>query len=801
MPIRLWLFLVPLHLSLAVQSARVQPPVLRVWLLPAERGVNTDVTDVRKLESLMDEFRDSVVPPGVLVENVSDPVLRAQLLAWNSEFAMPNFGWLRGQTATLQALGRFAKENGVQVKVRFNTWTNAFTELTDAVRIDQLPDVAQVGSTWVARLGDEKLLRPCLLRGTGEIWRALPGSPCASLRYLVDVRLLYYWRQPPVAPMLDRPFIIDSSSWTSLIESLRSSAVPPMVLPIGLTYNVMHDLFPLFGPDPQKGIFEVGRWANRAHLAAPAQLAVPKFIAANAVVRDGRGFPRRIIAFPEVTHEEALRSFQVGGYVAIMEPAGYLTRWRENYRLQGAKGDFWRYAGIVAPPSGILGGSDLVVLKTGTDHALALALARFLATDIEYSGTLAQLGNLPAHNIDSAIDILVRSAAGADRVDIIRQVGQEIRLSLRRGREYPSLGEWATEVESRPVLESVQRVWRRMAEGDPSKVEESVRELEHLVNSRVDPSTIAFERVISVWREVSVGLTLIMLALWWSSRRRATLLDHVRKVRGFSSAALATLDCAHYRRNPFPGDLQERDKAALIATGLVGLRRGLDPSNWEPERLSSVVWRSIVMALDSVHDAALAQRWQDQSLPAEAFLWRELLLRPSAAFVSGDPPFHFALTSTKDPKVALPFMIEQALTCIIQNSLKACKTKHPLGEAYFPTVKVEITNTAITVANEDNSKKAFSPELYQLINSNPSIETFDVGVRRLLEGPAEHRPGVGLVEAYCIASLCYDGLELTVRDNLVLVTVTLAPSVAVRIARKTRAGVAWVREQLGFGPA
>ena len=162
--------------------------------------MNSDITDVRELDRQIDEFEAKQVPDGVVLENTHDPVLRAQLLAWNQAFAMPNFGWVRGQTATLVALARFGKANGVRVSVRFNTWANALPELLRAASEHSLPDIAQVGSTWVSFLVTSGLITPGPVQDGGDAWRDLRSVPHASLRYLLDVRLVFYWQEPPSGP-------------------------------------------------------------------------------------------------------------------------------------------------------------------------------------------------------------------------------------------------------------------------------------------------------------------------------------------------------------------------------------------------------------------------------------------------------------------------------------------------------------------------------------------------------------------------------------------------------------------------
>jgi hypothetical protein len=104
--------------AFAVSAAAAQSEIV-VWLLPAEPGLQPSSADTTPTDEDVDHLNSELVPEGVVLENTSDPRLRAQLGVWNPEFAVPNLAWLRGQTVTLKALGRFASTNNVRIRVRF----------------------------------------------------------------------------------------------------------------------------------------------------------------------------------------------------------------------------------------------------------------------------------------------------------------------------------------------------------------------------------------------------------------------------------------------------------------------------------------------------------------------------------------------------------------------------------------------------------------------------------------------------------------------------------------------------------
>ena len=136
---------------------------LTVWLITSvPGGENAPVAG--ELEAFNHRFgADS----SVTVVNTTDSFLCDQLLARNPEFSEPDWHMITSQRGLLNELVRFAHENHVLLNVRFLSWCRAFSYLQSALGRSEeekkpdsmrLPDVAQVGDTWVGYLHDKDAL-------------------------------------------------------------------------------------------------------------------------------------------------------------------------------------------------------------------------------------------------------------------------------------------------------------------------------------------------------------------------------------------------------------------------------------------------------------------------------------------------------------------------------------------------------------------------------------------------------------------------------------------------------------------
>jgi hypothetical protein len=533
--------------------------VLTIWLIPLELAATDQTMD-------FDKFNEKVSEGGwVTVLNTTVGHYRAQLIAWNPEFAFPNFPIIKGQEETLKALRRFAEQNQAHINVRFVWWGQAFDELRaifegkqspilDGVQI--APDVAQVGSTWVGYFAKKQALIPRDSTPDRLSWRDAPDATHASLRYTTDVRLIFYWKRMAY-PVSGPAFVLDSASWDTILSSLGKRPIepgrlsPPMAMPIALTANLLHDYMPLVWAGGGRFI-SLG--SNKADLTSDSALAVPRKLMERATQPGEQNSRHRILAFPEMSHEEAVHHFFNGEYLALIEPVSFIKRWKDMIARNGlpvgfsqdqkrnpAPGSvsFWDYAGVAAPPRTFIGGSDLIVTSRvkgkSEERDLAFKLARFLALDERYSAKLAELGTLPAQQQKLGVDVLAASlkdepnssSQGGNQADITDfAVALSLALSRRNEQEYPALAEWPDYVESREVLEAIQRIWRRIGEGkegeeDVANLKEAAAEAQLAINRHLNWWTKLWQDIRRWWWVIVIGLSAFL----------AIAINHIRLQR------------------------------------------------------------------------------------------------------------------------------------------------------------------------------------------------------------------------------------------------------------------------------
>ena len=509
MTLRLVLPVVSVLLAVAAAASAVEQPrprQLTVWLMFAEPAASDGPMSVNEIRIEADDFNGQLQKdcPHVTVLNTTLPQLRTQLAVWNLEFAGPLWRMIKGQQRTLDSLCRFAAEHKERphLNVRFVTWGEAFGELQDTIKQhEDAPDVAQVGSTWVAYFAEEqKMLLP--QHGYPDVslqWRNLPGYERVALRYLIDVRLLFYWKRLPKNPA---PFTLNATSWEDILTSLEAAPQPspPMVLPIGPTFNLLHDYISLVWAG--RSDFWMTGWFPQVDLDSEQAIQIPLQLARSAPY---------LLAFSEMTHEEATQHFLSGAYRAIIEPSGFISRWYTHF---GNIKSFWDCAGVAALPETFKGGSDLVVWSHTEAPELASDLARFLVTDAGYTSMLAESGHLPAQPDQLAQSLgLLQAALGGQSSQGAQGLINVIQKTVEEGREYPAYAEWPTEIESREVLEAVQNVWRLTGERNEDGVKASAAEAEVVINKRIHWPTWLWETAKVWWQYILIFLSFILAVL------------------------------------------------------------------------------------------------------------------------------------------------------------------------------------------------------------------------------------------------------------------------------------------------
>jgi len=454
--------------------------------------------------------------------NVEDP-LATKTGSWYPEYTVPNFQVVANQRKTFTALARFAEQNNAYIVLRLITWSEAF-ELLRAARTagpDALPDVMEVGTTWTGYLAANGRIRsrPDWQKSRGN-WRDVLGIPACALPYITDVRLLFYWKRLPSAAPDSHPLTLNNASWPALLDSVASgtSSGETVTFPTGIALNLLYDYVSLVRAGGSQSIIQNGLFGSRLSFSSQSALAVPVYLAEHSWVPLGKGEVRQLVSFPETTHEEVTRTFVNGGYRATLEPASFMARWaddfyerqRKNYKAQR----FWDYAAAAVPPGGFKGGGELVVLSRTSDPALAFKLADYLATDPEYTEMLSQAGFLPPGKPGYGVDGLVASLTRDERdVGDARIFGETVQKAIDQGHRYPDVERWPDVFENRTVLEKLQRVWRRMAEGDVAGVRQEAKEVDWAVNSQIYLPSRALNAFIQSWRWVALILSMTAFLL------------------------------------------------------------------------------------------------------------------------------------------------------------------------------------------------------------------------------------------------------------------------------------------------
>ena len=256
-------------------------------------------------------------------------------------------------------------------------------------------------------------------------------------------------------------------------------------MPTGLTLNLIHNYAPLVWSS--QGDFIVFKsyigLKNQPYidLTSPSAIEVPLLISKKTFTRDKSGDVRRILSFPEISHELASRLFLEGQFVATIEPAEFIRPFYDTFTAkrsnmssaQPPKNSFWHYVGTCIPPYTFKGGSDLAVLKNSRKKKEAMPLARFLATNHELKKILADSGQLSVHATDYGVDSWLSELSEDRESDRFSELVQD---AVENGKEYPPFSEWPIAIENRTVLESFQHLWRRIAEGDEDQIRAAAKE-------------------------------------------------------------------------------------------------------------------------------------------------------------------------------------------------------------------------------------------------------------------------------------------------------------------------------------
>src|SRR5208283_2200688 len=79
-----------------------------------------------------------------------------------------------------------------------------------------------------------------------------------------------------------------------------------------------------------------------------------------------------------------------------------------------------------------------------------------------------------------------------------------VQKAIDQGHKYPDIAQWPTAVENRVVLEELQRVWRRMAEGDVDAMRQAADDVQWTINSHIYVPARAWDSITQWWPLITV---------------------------------------------------------------------------------------------------------------------------------------------------------------------------------------------------------------------------------------------------------------------------------------------------------
>jgi len=272
-----------------------------------------------------------------------------------------------------ELIPQFERETGIKVDVQQIPWTAAHEKILTAHVGNSLPDVAQVGNSWMAELvtvGAIVPLRENLVPRDDYfpgIWETnVVNGTLYGIPWYVDTRVLFYRTDMiPVAPR----------TWSELLATMER-----------LKRESKHDHFyPIILPTnewPQPVVFALQRGATLVDVQGHARFEEQQFI-------DGFAFYGELFRrgyAPAVSNSQIANLYQqFGAGDFAMFISGPWDVGNLRMRLSAEQQKTWSTAPLPAPDGApfpgvsLAGGSSLVLAKTSRKTAAAEKLIQFLS--------------------------------------------------------------------------------------------------------------------------------------------------------------------------------------------------------------------------------------------------------------------------------------------------------------------------------------------------------------------------------------------------------------------------------------
>ncbi len=431
---------------------------LRIWVMPNEpAGGISHITSGQ-----IQDYTNKVKQNGIFIEND----IRDLIQPSGIDNVSPIGSYIIGNNQLVEELKEFKKKEGTDepISIKFIRWSDAFNTLMSAgsMPIDEMPDIVQVGSTWIASFAHRGVLEN--LEGIVNEADFAPSAIQSSkpfdakglyaVPWFMDVRVMFYWKD-----MLSESAFTDWHAFESEChETMKNNPGLDGLIgfPLAMTWNLLHNLAPWLwagGGD----ILEARTFGSlpfhSVSLDSPESLAAVTFL---------RNLSKERCAVLEDVNTETMETRFLGRKIAsIISIPAFRSRLPDGWESK---------IGIALPPAGpsgsvpFVGGSHLAIwsdAKTRGNLKRALSLVSFLtsaASELRYSNSI---GFLPASR--NALQDL----SGAPYMNVFNE-------ALSKGRSYPPIAEWGTVVENEFIRNHLWNIWQAVAQGQSDETLKAV---------------------------------------------------------------------------------------------------------------------------------------------------------------------------------------------------------------------------------------------------------------------------------------------------------------------------------------
>jgi len=324
---------------------------------------------------------------------------------------------------------------GDRVSVQFVPWASAHDQFVTAIGGGQMPDVAEMGSTWTAEFADIGALEPVdLFHLTGPepigsriylpslVDAATVGGKAYGVPWYAGARALIYR-----ADVLSALGLAVPATWNDLLTAGRAIRDRTPMAPFGVAGDAEHYVLPMVWQNGGEiAVRQDGVW--RSGMSTPQAVAAVQFYA--DLFRTEHFAPAGALSW---NARDVRQAFAAGDLAMMIGGAWDLKAILAAHPdLAGKVGTALLPAGPAGDRSSFAGGSHLVVFSGTKKEAVARRYIEFLADPARVAAFTSRIGFLPAIRGDDPV--------GDARPDTL--YGPFAEQLEEHSRTYPPTREW-----------------------------------------------------------------------------------------------------------------------------------------------------------------------------------------------------------------------------------------------------------------------------------------------------------------------------------------------------------------------